>query len=74
MVIPPSPIVHVTEVGVATAVALTVPTDAVTEKGCQMAASIHSQVGRLTTESAGGLNSDRGAGSWSDRSACRATE
>jgi hypothetical protein len=74
MVTPPSPIVHVTEVGVATAVALTVPTDAVTEKGCQMPASIHSHVARLTTDRAEGSNWDTGVGSRSDRSACRATE
>jgi hypothetical protein len=51
----PLPIDQAIETGVAKAVALTEPADADTEYGCQMPASIQSQVGRLTTETPDGL-------------------
>ena len=54
--LPPSPIDQLTHSGVATAVALTDPTVAVTVKGCHVAGLIHSQVARFTTDARGGLN------------------
>ena len=70
---PPSPISQVTDSGVATAVALTVPADAVTESWCQIPASIHSQVGRFTTDEPDGLKKSDGTGRSSERSAWSAT-
>jgi len=40
---------QVTDVGVATAVAVTVPAVALAANGCQLAGSTHNQVGKLTT-------------------------
>ena len=69
VVVTPSPVNHVTIVGVAVAVALTVPTVAVTEKECQMLASIQSHVGRFTTEMPAGLVYPVGGGNRSEFSA-----
>ena len=69
--VPPSPVVQATDTGVAVAVAVTVPTEAVTEYRCQISGAIHSQVGRLTTAVGDGLNGRSGSGSVSEFSPVR---
>ncbi len=60
---------HVTDTGLAVAVAVTLPTVALTEYGCQIAPSTQSHVGRFTTAPSGGLNDSDGVGNLSEFSA-----